>query len=159
MATKKRNSHFGTKEAKVTFKWNGTDSSGVANSTTASHGTGVYIPSGAIVTNAFYNIPVGSTFTDGATDTATLALTLQSAGDLKAAISIATAGDVWDEGLHGCLPGSYSLDGNSATAIVSAAAKAASYLLLTAEREIVVTVGTAALTAGEMDIMIEYWVP
>lgn len=138
---------------KATFDTARTDSSGAANTTVASHGLGVYVPSGAIVTNVFFNVL--TTFTSAA-DSATLALTLQSAGDLKAAIAISAAGDVWDAGVHACLPGNYALDGNALTAIAMAAAEAGSYILTTAQRELVVTVAVQALTAGKMDIFVEY---
>jgi len=144
------------KTAVAVFKAAGTDSSGVSNATVASHGTGVFIPSGAVITNAYY--VVGDTFTS-ATDAATIALSVQSAGDLKAAIAISDGTNVWDAGTRGCLPGSYALDGNALTAIAGAAAKAASYIVTTAEREITVTIGVEALaptTNGEMVIYVEY---
>lgn len=119
-------------------------------------GQRIIIPSGAVVTKAEYN--VRTTFTDGASDTATIALTLQSAGDIKAAISIAAAGDVWDAGAHAGLPGNYALDGNALTAIAMAAAKAASYIVTTADRTLIATVATAALTAGVLDIYLEYYI-
>jgi len=148
------NQLFTKKIVKATFDTAGVDSTNVANTTVASHGTGVYIPSGAIVTNVFYR--VRTTFTDGVSDAGTIALTLQSAGDLKAAIAISAAGDVWDAGVRACLPSRYALDGNALTAIAMAAAEAASLILTTAQRELTVTVGGVALTAGAMDIYVEY---
>lgn len=156
MANKKRNSYFGKKTAVATFKFGGTDSSGASMSTIASHGLGVTIPSGAVVTKAEY--VVNTTFTS-ATDAATIALTLQSAGDLKAAIAISDATNVWDAGLRGCLPGNYALDGNALTAIAMAAARAASEIATTAERELTATVAVEALTAGELTLYVEYYIP
>lgn len=156
MATKKRNSHFGTKTITASFKWNGTDSSGVANSTTAAHGLDVRIPSGAIIEKAFYI--VNTTFTS-ATDAATIALHVEGAGDLKAAIAISDATNVWDAGKRGCLPGNFALDGNALTAIAMAAAKASSYIATTAEREITATVAVEALTAGELTLYVDYYIP
>ena len=123
--------------------------------TVADHGLGVFIPAKAIITNAWYDVV--TTFADGASDAATIALTVESAGDLKAAISIATTGDVWDAGLHGCLPGSYAeatVAGD--TAVLDAARKAASYIKTTAEREITATVAVHALTAGKANVYVEY---
>lgn len=122
--------------------------------TVAAHGLGVYIPDNAIVINAWFDVI--TTFTS-ATDAATLALMVNAAGDLKAAIAISAAGDVYDAGLHGCLPGSYAeatVAGD--TAILDAARKAASFIKLTAEREITVTVAVEALTAGKMIVYVEY---
>jgi hypothetical protein len=156
MATKKRNSHFGTKTITASFKWNGTDSSDVANSTAAAHGLDVRIPSGAIIEKAFYI--VNSTFTS-ATDAATIALHIEGVGDLKATIAISDATNVWDAGKRGCLPGNFALDGNALTAIAMAAAKANSYIATTAEREITATVAVEALTAGELTLYVDYYIP
>src|SRR5690348_3842184 len=91
--------------AVAVFDTAGTDSSGAANTTIAAHGLGVYIPSKAIITKAW--VDVVTTFTS-ATDAATIALKVQSANDLVAAIAISDASNVWDAGLHGALPGSYA---------------------------------------------------
>lgn len=123
--------------------------------TVAAHGLGVYIPDNAIITNAW--IDVITTFTTAGADAGTIAVMVQGAGDLTAAIAVSAAGDVWDAGIHGCLPGSYAeatVAGD--TAILDAARKAASYIKLTAEREITVTVATQALTAGKMVVYVEY---
>jgi hypothetical protein len=163
MANKKRNSYFGKKTAVATFKFNGTDSAGVSMGTVASHGLGVFIPSGAVVTDAYYvvNTTFSSPTTGAGVDKATIALTLQSAGDLKAAIAIEAAGHVYDAGVRGCLPGHFALDGNALNAIASAAFRAGSYILTTAERELTATVAVDPLTggAGELTLYVEYFVP
>lgn len=130
------------------------DSSGVSNKTTAAHGLGVYLPAGAIITNAF--IDVITTFTS-ATDAGTIALKAQSTGDITAALAISDASNIWDAGLHGSVVGSYAeatVAGD--TAILDAARKAASYVKLTAERELIATVAVEALTAGKAVIFVEY---
>ena len=159
MANKKRNSFYGKKTVAATFKVGGTDSSGTAMSAIGAHGLGIRIPSGAIITNAFYVVNDTFESTATGTDKATIALHVQSAGDLKAAIAIEDATNVWDEGVRGCLPGRYALDGNALTAIAMAAADAGSYILTTAERELTATVAVAALTAGELTLYVEYLVP
>lgn len=161
MSFKKRNNHFGKKIAVATFKAGGTDSSGVSMSTKAAHGLGVTIPSGALITDAYYI--VNTTFTSPTTgagaDKAEIALHVESAGDLKAAIAIETAGDVWDIGKRGCLPGHYALDGNALSAIAMSAAEAGSYILTTAERELTATVTVDPLGVGELTLYVEYFVP
>jgi len=130
------------------------DSSGVANTTIAAHGLGVYLPTKAIITNAW--VDVITTFTS-ATDAATIALKAQNAGDLTAALAISDASNIWDAGIHGCLPGSYAeatVAGD--TAVLDAARKAASFIKLTAERELTATVAVEALTAGKAVIYVEY---
>lgn len=121
----------------------------------ATYGLGVYLPAGAIVTNSWWDVI--TTFTTASADAGTIAIQVQAAGDVVAAIAVATAGDVWDAGLHGGLHGSYAeatVAGD--TAILDAARKAGSYLKCTAERELSVVVGGQALTAGKMIIFVEY---
>jgi hypothetical protein len=144
------NAYLEKKIAKVSFDPSG-DSTvrGIA-----SHNLKLALPDNAIITNAWYDVT--TTFTS-ATDAATIALTVNSAGDLKAAIAISAAGDVYDAGIRGCLPGSYAertVAGD--TAVLDAASKAASYIKLTAVREVVATVAVEALTAGKLDLFIEY---
>lgn len=142
------------KVACAIFDTAGNDSGGTANTTAAAHGTGVFLPTGAILVNAY--VRVATAFTS-ATSAATIALKAQTTGDITAAIAISDASTPWAAGLHG------SVVGNSAertvagdTAILAAASQAGSMILLTAEREIIVTVGVEALTAGKMYIFVEY---
>lgn len=138
--------------AKATYVFNALDSSGVANSTVASHGMGLVIPAGAVVTNAYFNVTTAFT----TASTTTVALTLASAGDLVVGITV--AGSPWSTtGLRGTLvnsPIEATVAGD--TGILSAARSAGTWLLLTAHKELTVTIGTAAPTAGAMDIYIEY---
>ena len=130
------------------------DSAGTANTTIAAHGLGIYIPTKAIIINAW--VDVITTFTS-ATDAATIALKVEGTGDLRAAIAISDASNVCDAGLHGLLAGSYAeatVAGD--TAILDAARKAASFIKTTAEREIIATVAVEALTAGKAIVFVEY---
>lgn len=133
----------------------GNDSSGVSNKTVAAHGTGVFLPIGAIVTNAWTDVKTA--FTSG-TSAATIALKLQSANDIVSAIAINSGSNRWATGLGGSVAGTQALDGNALTAIAAAAAAAASMIKLTAEREITATVAVEALTAGKMGIYVEYYI-
>lgn len=139
---------------KATFDATLTDSSGLSNKTIATHGLGVSIPSGAIITNSYYNVL--TTFTSS-TDAATIGLSSQAAGDLKVAIAISDGGNVYDAGVHGNLPGSYAeatVAGDSA--LLDAARKASSFILTTANRELSVVVAVEVLTAGKLDLFVEY---
>ncbi|MDR6305894.1 hypothetical protein GGQ85_003620 [Nitrobacter vulgaris] len=122
--------------------------------TVAAHGLGVYIPAKAIITRAW--VDVVTTFADGASDSATIALSVQGAGDLVAAIAISNASNVWDAGLRGTKVGAFALDGNALTQVAMAAAGAATFVKTTAVREITATVATAALTAGKLNVFVEY---
>lgn len=140
--------------AKVLFDTAANDSLGAANTTVAAHGLGVFLPINAIITNAWTDVI--TTFTS-ATSAATIALKVESAGDLVAGIAINSGSSRWNAGLGGCLPGNYAertVAGD--TAILSAASMAASFFKTTVEREITATVGVEALTAGKMYIFIEY---
>ncbi|OJW18786.1 MAG: hypothetical protein BGO51_15560 [Rhodospirillales bacterium 69-11] len=130
------------------------DVTGGDSGTIAAHGLGVFIPTKAIITKAW--VDVVTTFTS-ATDATTIALKVQGTGDLTAAIAISDSSNVWDAGIHGCLPGSYAeatVAGDSA--ILDAARNAASFIKTTAVREITATVAVEALTAGKLNVYLEY---
>ena len=144
------------KIAVATFDTAGNDSAGVSNKTVAAHPLGVYLPDNAIVIRAWYDVV--TTFTT-ADDSGTIALKVQSADDLVAAIAISAADPgVYDAGARGCLPGSPVLGADAAhdTAIEVAALIAASQIKLTAERELTATVAVQALTAGKLVLYVEY---
>lgn len=133
----------------------GNDSAGVSNKTVAAHGTGVFLPLGAILTNAWTDVK--TTFTSS-TSAATIALKVQTANDIVSAIALNSGSSRWASGLGGTVLGTQALDGNALTAINAAAANAAAMIKLTAEREIVATVAVEALTAGKMGIYVEYYI-
>lgn len=116
------------------------DVTGGDDGTVGAHGLGVYIPDNAVITNAI--VDVVTTFTDGASDTATIALSAQSANDLVSAVAISNGANPWDAGIHAGVP-----DGAAANAVKT-----------TAERELTATVATAALTAGKLNIFVEYFI-
>jgi len=122
----------------------------------AAHGLGVYLPIKAIITRVW--IDVVTTFTDGDTDAATIALHLQAADDVVAAIAISDATNVWDAGIRGSKIGlpNFGADAAHDTQVEVSALFAASMLKPTAERQITATVATAALTAGKAVIFVEY---
>lgn len=143
-----------TKIARAIYDTALNDSSGVSNKTVAAHGTGVFLPKGAILIAGWTDVI--TTFTS-ATSAATIALKAEAANDLVAAVAINSGTSRWNAGLGGLLVGNYAertVAGD--TAILSAASMAASFIKTTAEREIVATVGVEALTAGKMVIFVEY---
>ncbi|WP_139020721.1 hypothetical protein [Bradyrhizobium sp. ORS 285] len=129
------------------------DVSGGADGTAGSHGLKVYIPAKAIITAAW--VDVVTTFAS-ANSTATLAVQVESSGDLIAASAINAAGNPWNAGIHGCLPGNFALDGNALTQVGMAAAGAASDIKTTAVREITIVTGVQTLTAGKANVFVEY---
>lgn len=132
------------------------DISGGDSGAIGAHGLGVYIPDNAVITKAWYDVI--TTFTDGDDDSATIALHVQGANDMVAAIAISNASNVFDAGIHGTLLGSPALGADAAhdTAIEVAALQAATMLKTTDERELTATVAGAAVTAGKMIIYVEY---
>lgn len=142
------------KTATAIYDTAGNDSAGVSNKTVAAHGLGVYIPTKAIVTNAW--VDVITSFTSAAS-TATIALKVEGANDLTSAIAINDGSTPWAAGLHGCVAGSYAertVAGD--TAVLDAASKAGSFIKTTAERELIATVAVQALTAGKAILFVEY---
>jgi hypothetical protein len=123
--------------------------------TVAAHALGVYIPDNAVITRAW--VDVVTTFTSAGADAGTIALHVQSANDIVAAIAISDASNVWDAGIHGSKIGFPALaDTATETALEVAALFAASMLKTTAVREITATVGGQALTAGKCNVYLEY---
>jgi hypothetical protein len=137
----KRNGTVPVEIAVVTFDTAANDSSAVANTTVA-------------IINAWTDVI--TTFTS-ATSAATIALQAEGAGDLVVGIAINSGSSRWNSGLGGCLPGSYAeatVAGDSA--LLDAARKAGSYVKTTAIREIKAVVGVEALTAGKLNLYLEY---
>lgn len=122
----------------------------------AAYGLGVYIPSKAIITRVWYDIV--TTFTSAGSDAGTIALHIQAADDVIAAIAISDATNPWDAGIHGTKLGYPNLGADAAhdSAAEVAALFAGVMLKTTAERQITATVAEQALTAGKMNIFVEY---
>lgn len=141
--------------ARAEFDTAGNDSAGVSNKTVAAHGTGVYLPDNAIITKMWFDVV--TTFTSAA-DSATVAIHAASANDLLSAVAIEAAGDVLDAGIHHGIPGAPALGADAAhdTAVEVGALMAGTFIKLSAEKEIIVTVAVQALTAGKMVIFVEY---
>lgn len=152
----KKYSHFGPKFVKCEYVYNGTDSSGVANSTVAAHGTGIIVASGTLVTRGY--IVVNTTFTSS-TDAATIAAKIEGAGDLVAATAISDTRNIWDAGNKGTLLTAPNLGADSAhdSQVEVVDLFGALPILTTAERELTVTVASEALTAGKFTIYLECW--
>jgi hypothetical protein len=120
------------------------------------HGLGVYIPDNAVITKAW--VDVVTTFTSAGADAGTIALKAQAADDIVAAVAISAAGDVWDAGIHGSKIGfpNFGADAAHDSAVEVAALFAATYLKTTAIRELTATVAEQALTAGKLNLFMEY---
>lgn len=144
------------KIAQAIFDTAVSDSAGVSNKTIAAHGLGVFLPIGAVITRSWYQVK--TSFDDGASKNATIALSVSAANDLVSAIAISDASNVWNAGNRGCLPGNpaeATVAGD--TAILAAARMAATYIgALTAEKELTATVAVHALTAGKFILFVEY---
>lgn len=96
------------------------------------------LPKGALVLSAFVKVDTGVL----PVTTSTVALTLESAGDLRTA-AVAT-GDV---------------ELNAAGTVLSSVTRASAPLPLTADRQIVATIAAGALTAGRFSVFVEYIEP
>ena len=114
----------------------------------------VRVPKGSVIVHSFARV---ITACDSA-GSATIAVTVEDAEDIFT--NSAMDGDQW--GVPGChlgkaryVPGiDLGSEDGSDTAIDDSAA--AAYVVTTVERQVVVTIGTAALTAGKFDIFLQY---
>lgn len=109
--------------------------------TIAAHGLGVTIPDNAIVCGGFID---GLTTFTSATDAATIAISLQTANDIRSAVAIST-GVSWDA------PAIFAI-------VPKANTPESTGIKLTAAREITATVAVEALTAGKCTVFLYYTV-
>jgi hypothetical protein len=135
----------------------GTYEVGVDVATAGAHNLGVYIPDDAIILRAWYDVVTAFTSDDNSA-TIKLGLVTQNDACFVAAIAISDASTPWDAGVHGTLIGAPVLGAESAhdTALEVAALLAAVTLKTTAERELVLTSATQTLTAGKLNLFVEY---
>jgi len=134
------------------------------------NGENAVIPSGAVVTDAWYEIETTLQSDDGAVgggnaDDATIALHIEGANDLVSAIAISDASNVWDDGMQGTLAGSPSLDSGESevtditdqTNLVYAGKRAESFIQTTEDRPITFTIANDAyLHAGKVNVYVKY---
>lgn len=103
-----------------------------------SKGLGIFLPAGAIVKRAFY---VTRNTLTSATDAATLALQIEGADDLVAAVAISDGANPWDAGApKACIPDD----------------TVPNFIVTTAERELTAVIAVEDLTAGKVDLYVEY---
>jgi hypothetical protein len=108
------------------------------------HKLGV-LPGGATITEAW--IDVETTFTDGASDTATIALGITGTVDFfDAAIAISDASNPWDAIANGVVR----------NADKGADGTAAGFYKISSAAEVIATVATAPLTAGQGFLYVKY---
>jgi len=123
----------------------------------AAHTLGVFLPKNSIVLRAWYDVI--TTFTSAGADAGTIKLGVAGAdAAFVAAIAISDGTNPWDAGIHGALPGHPALGADAAhdTALEVAALFAGTAFKNTAEVELVATVATQNLTAGKLNLFVEY---
>lgn len=100
-------------------------------------GNAAKLPDNAIITHAYYDVITTLT---SATDAATVALTSEGAGDIKAAVAISNGANAWDAGFHEGVP----------------VGTAATMVKMSAERTLLATIAVEAVTAGKFELFVEY---
>jgi len=148
----------------IKAKYNYDDNGG----TIGTYGLGAIIPDGAIVTRAFYN--VNTTFTTDGADAGTIAIQLEAANDIVSALTVSNAACIWDAGIHSTkvpfgavasalADGTYAADpeGGIINDVGNLKEQGTPpYIITTEDRELSVVVATQDVTAGDMDIYVEY---
>jgi hypothetical protein len=114
-------------------------SANTAQRAVAAHDLGVTIPDNALVVGGF--IEVLTTFTS-ANDSATIAISVNSANDIVTATAISAGGNIWDAGKQAIVPKANTPESTG--------------IKLTAARAITATVAVQALTAGKATIWLYY---
>ena len=120
----------------------------------------VWIPEGALITNAYYYVTTTFTDDDGG-DSATLALGYTGAtGAFVAAVAVSGTNDPWDAGAHGTLTGFASgveSGDNAETALEAIQQKRATLAVTTANVELLLTEGgERTFVVGKLDLYVEY---
>lgn len=103
------------------------------------HGLGLTVPKGAMVTKAYYKVL--TTFTS-ATDAATIALQVKSGNDVVSAIAISNGANPWDAG--------------GGVATIPTGSLSNEIDNDTADNEVSAVVATEALTAGKLVLWVEW---
>jgi hypothetical protein len=134
-AVKTETALISQKQASAIFDSAALDSAGVANSAVGAHGLGIFLPLGAVITKAYFQVKTAFT---SAASTATIAIKAQSANDIYTATAVSGA-----MGSTGFIAGVQ--DGT-----------VGNMLSLTAERELTISVAVQALTAGKGILVVEY---
>lgn len=125
--------------ARFEFDTAGRDTAGAANTAVGAHPLNVTLPAHAIIVGGF--LDVNTAFTSGGA--ATLALSVEGAGDIVAAAAVSGA--------------PYSTIGRKAI-VPKANTPESTSVKTTTARKVTATVATAALTAGKLTGYL-YWVP
>jgi hypothetical protein len=103
-------------------------------------GLGVSIPDNAIVCGGF--VDVTATCTTAGNDAGTMAISIQQADDIVAAVAVNDGNNPWDAGLHAIVPKANTPESTG--------------IKLTAAREITATISTQAFTAGKFTVFLYY---
>lgn len=101
-------------------------------------GLGAWVPDNAIIVDSM--IDVITTLTTAGADAGTIAVSVEAANDIVAAIAVSDVSNPWDAGLQAGIP-----VGTVATAIKT-----------TAKREITATIAVQAVTAGKFKVYLQY---
>ena len=131
----------------------------LANNASASCTTGsVFIPEGALITNAYYYVE--TTFADGNDDSAQLSLGYTgTTGAFVASIAISDGTNVWDAGAHATLIESPVLGADAAhnDAVEVKNLRSASFKHVTANSELLLTTNDdEAVETGKLTLYVEY---
>lgn len=102
------------------------------------HYLGATLPDNALVIGG--GVEVLTTCTDGADDSATIALQIEGANDIVTATAISADGDIWAAGNHDIVP-----DNTGSTAVK-----------LTAERELLAVIADDQIGTGKFRVWLEY---
>ena len=116
----------------------GFDTTPAANKTVGAKPLGITIPANSLIIGGGYDVL--TTFTTASADAGTIAIHAQAANDLVTATAVSAGGNIWDQGRHDIVP-----DGTGSTAVKTTTAK-----------EVTLTVGGQALTAGLLNVWVIY---
>lgn len=126
---------------------------GGANDSSISLGT---LPDNAMIISGTAHV-ITKPVDNDAGDDQTIALGYT--GATTAFLAATAISGLTDGSVHGLLPGNFALDGAALTAANMAAARDATYLHLSGNKEVLLTIADdVALTAGKIELYLEYYI-
>lgn len=135
------------------FTWDQSVDGNLANNASTSIGT---LPKGALITGGVIHVVTDVTDADDGDDST---ISFGYTGATTAFYGATAVSGLETGTMLSLLPGNFALDGNALTAANMAIAKDDTWILLSADKEVLLTTGDdVAIDAGKINVFIEYYV-
>lgn len=135
------------------FTWDQSVDGNLANNASTAIGT---LPKGALITGGAIYVETDVTDADDGDDST---ISVGYTGATTAFYGATAVSSLETGTLLSLLPGNFALDGNALTAANMAIARDATYILLDADKNVLLTTGDdQAIDAGKIHVIVEYYI-